>query len=175
MNGFEKAALICWDMIPKHSCILRIVTLLFKSSAGEKGLIGLGDHRACVCVDTHLSVLPGTAIQGQRDSSGWEGVLWSTSTQSCRPSSPTGAWVYFKLFRLCERNLPLAQHKLPGLSCWRVLLAPYPWTLPLVFGPFFYLFMASSASQLKWLPSFKNHVSFKLSWRSDGEKDNSAF
>lgn len=88
MNGFEKTALICWDMIPKHSCILRIVTLLFKSSAGEKGwsvwvITGL------VYVWTHIcpssQALPS---KGQRDSSGWEGVLWSTQPSPAGPQAP---------------------------------------------------------------------------------------
>lgn len=37
--------------------------------------------------------------------------------QPHRPSSPTRAWVCFQsYFTSCERNLPQAQHKLPGLS-----------------------------------------------------------
>ena len=82
------------------------------SCRGE-GLIGSGDHRACVCMYTHLFGPPLTAIQGPKGLIGLGGSAVINSTQSRRPSSPTVAWICFQSYFASVRGI----FHMPSTSC----------------------------------------------------------
>ena len=120
INGFEKT-LICWDMTRKHSCVLRIVTLVFKRSELQGRRVDRFGWSQGLCMYVHTPVWPpthchpraeGTHRAGRECCDQLNPVPQALKPYSCLDLLP-------ELFRFRERNLPHAQHKLPGLSYWK--------------------------------------------------------